>query len=363
MKFTSLFGIILLAHAGLIGVLLIQPGCQSRRAPTTPAPAPPAMGDATTQPTPAPTRALDPAFNAGLPRADGRLTEPTRPPSTPSPAALPMRDDALLQPLVDSRSYTVVAGDSLSQIARREKVTLAELLAANNLSRDATIYVGQTLVIPAAATAAADAADAMLAPAPARGTDYVVRSGDTLSGIAKRHGVTVAQIKAVNNLSRDTIFAGQTLIIPDTGEGDADRPPPPPPPPSAATAPAPGAGTGTYTVAPGDTPIRIARKFKVDAAELMRINNITDPRRLYVGQVLRLPAGATGAPPATSPTQQPAAGRTTATLVDRTSQPQVIEAPPAPSGQPLSDLEALEAAELPFVEVLNVEEPDPNPNP
>ncbi len=62
-------------------------------------------------------------------------------------------------------------------------------------------------------------------------------------------------------------------------------------PAEAASAPAAAAG-GTYTVQKGDNPYRIARKFKVSYEELLKVNNVTDPTKLQIGQVLKLPAGA-----------------------------------------------------------------------
>ena len=48
-------------------------------------------------------------------------------------------------------------------------------------------------------------------------------------------------------------------------------------------------GSRSYTVQRGDTPALIAKKLKVSAAELLRLNNIQDPRRLQVGQKLAIP--------------------------------------------------------------------------
>ena len=44
---------------------------------------------------------------------------------------------------------------------------------------------------------------------------YVVKRGDTLSGIAKRHGTSVSKIKRLNNLKSDLIKIGQKLALPD----------------------------------------------------------------------------------------------------------------------------------------------------
>lgn len=70
---------------------------------------------------------------------------------------------------------------------------------------------------------------------------------------------------------------------------------PPPPTFLTGTPVAPQAQPGTtYTVQPNDIPATIAAKLGVDVDELMRINDITDPSKLQVGQVLKVPARASG---------------------------------------------------------------------
>ena len=106
-----------------------------------------------------------------------------------------------------SGSYTVRAGDTLTSIAMKFATTAQALVSANNLSSD-MIYVGQTLSVPASA------GSGWQPPAQACGVYYTVKAGDTLSNIAWRNGVTIAQLKAANNLSGDLIYAGQKLCIP-----------------------------------------------------------------------------------------------------------------------------------------------------
>lgn len=102
-------------------------------------------------------------------------------------------------------SYIVKKGDTLGRIARRHKITTAELRQANHLSGD-LIQVGQRLHIPKNL---------------ASGTSYtskfkfhIVQRGDTLSEIAQTNGIAVAELKTANNLSSDLIRVGQTLQIP-----------------------------------------------------------------------------------------------------------------------------------------------------
>jgi LysM repeat protein len=67
----------------------------------------------------------------------------------------------------------------------------------------------------------------------------------------------------------------------------------------------------------GDNPAKIAAKYGVDAGELMRVNNITDPRRLRVGQELIIPDGsAPGAPAAATSSAPPSAPTPTAVPTD-----------------------------------------------
>lgn len=117
------------------------------------------------------------------------------------------------------RTHTVVAGDTVWDLARTYGSSVQAILAANGLDSRALIRIGQVLAIPGAASgSAATAAPAAAtttttATTPAR-THRVV-AGDTVSALAKRYGTTVSAIVAANELdSRATIRIGQTLTIP-----------------------------------------------------------------------------------------------------------------------------------------------------
>lgn len=113
----------------------------------------------------------------------------------------------------------------------------------------------------------------------AGGAAYTVTAGDTLSGIASRHGTTVAAIAEANGIDNpDLIYVGQQLVLP----GDT---------PAEAAAPGPvrtGDPAETYVVQAGDTLATIARKFGVSVADLARANGISDPNRVYGGTLLRI---------------------------------------------------------------------------
>lgn len=121
-------------------------------------------------------------------------------------------------------TYTVRPGDTLGAIAARHGVRLADVFAWNNLSGRSIIYPGQKIKIGTAKAAPARAAAPAPAPArasatqPATGASYTVRSGDTLSGIASRHGVKLSALLSANRLGMHSIiYPGNKLAIPGAG--------------------------------------------------------------------------------------------------------------------------------------------------
>lgn len=124
-------------------------------------------------------------------------------------------------------SYTVQPGDTLSSIAARHQVSLADLYRANNLTGTSVIKVGQQLVIPQHVTAHQPTSTAASHPTSAAahtstqaatsGRTYTVQAGDTLSSIARRLGVSMQAIMQANNLSSEQasrLRIGQTLCVP-----------------------------------------------------------------------------------------------------------------------------------------------------
>jgi membrane-bound lytic murein transglycosylase D len=167
--------------------------------------------------------------------------------------------------------YKVRRGDTLSAIAARYGVDVADLVRVNKLRNANRIFVGMTLVVPTSgatqvAEAGASATDAVMskrASSSSGATEYVVKAGDTLSGIASENGVTVADLQKWNDLRGSTIFPGQELAL-MAGGGSAMR----------------------YTVERGDTLSGVASRYGVSVGDLQRWNNIRSPSRIYVGQVL-----------------------------------------------------------------------------
>lgn len=104
-----------------------------------------------------------------------------------------------------SVDYTVEKGDTLGRIARDHGVSLSELVEANNISNANLIHPGQVLVIPGEKGEPAQI--------------HIVSSGETLSKIAAKYGVSAATIAKINSLANpDLIRPGQELVIgPTTG--------------------------------------------------------------------------------------------------------------------------------------------------
>ena len=117
-------------------------------------------------------------------------------------------------------TYEVEKGDTLYSISRKYQITVAELRTANNLSENDVIKVGQKLIIPdadigtAAALSSTKTAGSSASASTAKTVEYVVAKGDTLYGIARKNGMTVADLMAINNLDSSAVIkVGQKLKV------------------------------------------------------------------------------------------------------------------------------------------------------
>ena len=101
----------------------------------------------------------------------------------------------------NSSTYTVVSGDTLSGIGSKLGVNWKDIANANGISSPYTIYPGQKLTIPGGASSNSS-------------VTYIVKSGDTLSEIAKKYNTTVSKIASDNGIiNTNLIYVGQKLII------------------------------------------------------------------------------------------------------------------------------------------------------
>lgn len=154
----------------------------------------------------------------------------------------------------DYDTYVVRTDDSLFNIASRYGISVDELKRINNLGND-TLFVGQQLLVPTGS----DIVDSNIT----NYVDYRIVSGDTLYSISNRYGVSVDELKSLNNLSNNNLSVGQVIKVPIMD-------------------------TTVYTVKRGDTLYSIAREYNVTPNELMSYNNLTS-NLLSIGQILRIP--------------------------------------------------------------------------
>lgn len=141
--------------------------------------------------------------------------------SAPAPSAPVAKPEAPAPATSGGSVYTVKSGDTLGAIAARHGVKLSEVLSWNGLNMNSIIYPGQKIKIgggqsSAPAPAPAPAATPAPAPAPAPSSgSYTVKSGDTLSAIAAKHGVKLSDILSANKLTLSSvIYPGNKLVIP-----------------------------------------------------------------------------------------------------------------------------------------------------
>lgn len=114
--------------------------------------------------------------------------------------------------------YKVAKGDTFYTIAKKFNTSSKAIAEANPNVNPSRLQIGQSLRIPAP-SAAAPATVAPAAESTASGGQvYTVKSGDTLTRIASRQGVSVRAIRSANNLTTDRITVGQKLKIPAKGQ-------------------------------------------------------------------------------------------------------------------------------------------------
>jgi murein DD-endopeptidase MepM/ murein hydrolase activator NlpD len=180
-------------------------------------------------------------------------------------------------------SHQVVAGETLSAIAARYGVSVSDLVRANGLSNPDVIFAGQTLIIPRLIGTSGESV-------------HIVQAGESLSVIALRYGITAQQIAQANSITDiNRIYAGQHLLIPSgggavSGATSAATSGTESAAATTSVASAAAASSITHTVRLGDTLYRISLIYGVPVDEIIAANSLSDPNALTVGQGLRIPS-------------------------------------------------------------------------
>lgn len=154
----------------------------------------------------------------------------------------------------NATSHKVERGETLASIAGQYGVTIANLRDWNDLKSD-NIMAGQTLVV--------DAKKAKKKTEPAAPTTHTVKSGENLSSIADKYGVTVANLREWNDLKSDNIRVGDKLKLKADGKTSTS---------SSRRDNEPAAQT--HKVKKGETLGQIAEKYGVTVENLRKWNKI-----------------------------------------------------------------------------------------
>jgi len=219
-------------------------------------------------------------------------------------------------------THVVVAGDTLGGVARKYRTSVQELIRLNNLKSD-HLRLGQNLKLkdgpapapappPSPAPAAVKAPPSPAAPSPAGPAEfYTVVAGDTLGGVAYRHGLAANALMEMNGLTSTSLRLGQKLRV-NRAAAASTAPSVPPSQPSPAvarpifapspasppvTAPPSAASGEFYTVVAGDTLGGLAYRYGLTVSDLMEMNSLTSSN-LRLGQKVKVkkPAPAPGTP-------------------------------------------------------------------
>ncbi|MEX2382165.1 MAG: LysM peptidoglycan-binding domain-containing protein [Opitutales bacterium] len=326
MKLSNIFTLVLVLHVVGIVLIFFQPGCQSSPKPQRESQAQPVDsrdgGEIwSNQPDSGGAVAREAeSSSTGSGAQTSRRSAPSRPSSTVTDAPGFPADEPPLRPLARQQapapqprttsasqvspsepsggSYTVQRGDTLWGVAQKNGVPLDALLSANGMSRNSVLQPGQVLRLPGGASGSS-ASSPSSASQSSNSTEVTVRRGDTLSGIASRSGTSVAALRSLNNIQGDQIRIGQVLRVPGGGSSAASAGAS-----QAAEASSPSASGRTHTVRSGETPGAIARRYDVSTEDLMRVNSISDARRISIGQELQIPGEASAAPQQASSAEQ-----------------------------------------------------------
>jgi LysM repeat protein len=224
--------------------------------------------------------------------------------------AQPSTEAADVTTAVAPATYRVEAGDTVSAIAGRYGLSTASVLALNGLSWSSLIFPGQVLTLANGPVAAVPSAP----PTDTGSTRYTIVTGDTISRIAARYGVSTQSVLTANGLGWSSIiYPGQSIAIPGQpvpAPAPAPAPAPvvetppvagPPAAPVVEAAPAPvveapappAPANGSYLIVSGDTITAIAARYGISIQSLLDANGLSYSSIIYAGRTLVIPGVAT----------------------------------------------------------------------
>ena len=245
---------------------------------------------------PTTTPSLTPTLDFGVPTQEGTVTPVPTPVVTSPP--FPTPTPVLPDDFNGTQLYTVVAGDTVWEIAQRFNSSVDAIITVNGLDSVGLINIGQTLVIPIKIIFTQPPTFTPAPTSPGTGTGgpvvpgggtYTVVAGDTLFNISLRYNTTVATLAQINNIvNPNLIFPGQSLRV----AGTVPLPPAPTPVPPYTTptlVPPPSPLPYQHVVQPGENLFRIALRYNMTWDVMARANGLCFPYLVFAGQVLAIP--------------------------------------------------------------------------
>jgi LysM repeat protein len=179
--------------------------------------------------------------------------------------------------LAQEKLHVVGSGENLSTIAQRYGLTLQELSAYNGIANPNMVFVGQQLAIPGSGQAPQVLTAAKSNVLPGDAGYYPVDRGETLSLIARNHGMTTADLMRLNGINdANYIWVGQKLRVSARVPVVQQ--------PAAPQAAEPQAAEAIYVVQPNDTLSAIAARQQTTIQQLLVANGLPSPNFIYVGQ-------------------------------------------------------------------------------
>ncbi|MBH0005961.1 LysM peptidoglycan-binding domain-containing protein [Psychrobacter sp. SWN149] len=232
----------------------------------------------------------------------GKVTAPATTPA--APATKPKKSSTA------TKNYKVKAGDGLIALARQFGVSTDTLASLNNMSTTGSLYVGQTLKVPATADFSAPSnstsSSSSSSSSSVATTNYKVQSGDTLIGIANSVGVSAAELAAVNSNfdAKARLQRGQTIKVPASKEL-VDR--------------QLNDKAVSYKVQSGDTLTGVAKRYNIGLSDLASANNLNTNSNLILGRTITIPANGSATSAASNQSNGSTSSKTSSTASSGTA--------------------------------------------
>lgn len=182
-------------------------------------------------------------------------------------------------------TYTVQAGDTLTGIAAKYNLSMDQVASLNGMSRNAGLRVGQRLKLSGEVAEPVREVAAETAAKNAKSDSHVVKSGETLSSIARQYHLQLKYLADLNGLNTNsTVRIGQRLKI--DGDFPADKKVEDV---KVAAKPVASKATESYTVKSGESLNAIASRLGISVTDLAQLNNLSPRAGLRVSQTIQIP--------------------------------------------------------------------------